>query len=215
MRVAGKSYTSIRKSLGVNKSTLSHWLRNITLTQKQIRQIEKSAIEKRTESYIKTVRERRVRITREYYEKEQTLLLPLTKRDFLIAGLFLYLGEGTKSSWSRIAISNSNPEVIQFSIRWLTRILCIPRKKIRILVHLYKDMDIEKEISFWIRITGIPRKQFRKPYIKKTTSKKISYQTFGHGTCNVLTGSAIIKNRIMAGIKVVMDALNAPVAQLG
>lgn len=215
MRLAGKSYTSIQKSLGVSKSTLSNWLRDITLTQKQERQIKKSATEKRTESYIKTVRERRAKIIREYYEKEQRLLLPLTERDFLVAGLFLYLGEGAKSSWSHIAISNSNPEVIRFSIRWLTKILGIPRKKIKVLVHLYKDMNIEKEISFWAGVTGIPKNQFRKPYIKKTSSKKISYHTFGHGTCNVLAGSAIIKNRIMAGIKVVMDALNAPVAQLG
>lgn len=211
LRRLGKSFTYIRKRLNVSKGSLSYWISDIKLTKKQSQKIQKEGLAKRVEKYIKTRKEQRKKIFDAFCEIEKSRLLPLDKKDFLIAGLFLYLGEGSKSSWWETGISNSNPTIIKFTIFWLTKILRVPKNKIRIYLHLYKNMRIKKELNFWSKITKIPLGQFRKPYIKKTSSRAIDYFTFGHGTCNVLVSGKDIKHKIMAGIRVILDGAKSRV----
>lgn len=211
LRRLGKSFTYIRKRLNVAKGSLSYWISDIKLTKKQSQKIQKEGLARRVEKYIKTRKEQRKKIFDAFCEIEKSRLLPLDKKDFLIAGLFLYLGEGSKSSWWETGISNSNPTIIKFTIFWLTKILRVPKNKIRIYLHLYKNMHIKKELHFWSKITKIPLGQFRKPYIKKTSSRAIDYFTFGHGTCNVLVSGKNIKHKIMAGIRVILDGAKSRV----
>ncbi|OGN19170.1 MAG: hypothetical protein A3F25_01150 [Candidatus Yanofskybacteria bacterium RIFCSPHIGHO2_12_FULL_45_19b] len=205
LRKLGKSFTYIRKKLNVAKGTLSYWISGIKLTKEQLKNIQKEGRALQVERYIKTRKEQRKKIFDTFCEIERANLLPLTKRDFLVAGLFLYLGEGSKSTWWETGISNSNPAIIRFVIFWLTKILKVPKNKIKIYLHLYKNMDIKKELGFWSETTKIPLTQFRKPYVKKTSSLAIDYFTFGHGTCNVLVNGGDIKNKIMAGIRVILE----------
>ena len=205
LRGQGKTYTYIKECLGVNKSTLSYWIRDIELTSSQREKIDKDAKAKRIESYIKTTKKRRKKFIQNYYDIAQQELGSLGTRDFLMAGLFLYLGEGSKSDWSQVCISNSDPTIIRFATFWFTKILGIKKEDIRVALHLYKDMNIEQELKFWRQVTGATKKQFWKPYIKKTSSQKINHPTFGHGTCKIYYGSAKLKNEIMAKIRVILD----------
>lgn len=205
LRKLGKSFTYIRKRLNVAKGTLSYWISDIKLTKEQLEKIQREGRAGQVEKYIKTRKEQRKKIFDSFCEIEKSKLSPLTERDFLIAGLFLYLGEGSKSSWWETGISNSNPTVIRFAVFWLIKILKVPKSKIKIRLHLYKDMHIEKELDFWSKTTKIPLSQFGKPYIKKSSSHTINYFTFGHGTCNVLVSGRDVKHKIMAGIRVVLD----------
>ena len=214
LRKRGETYTFIKNNLGVNKSTLSYWLRNIKLTRSQIESIKRESIEKRVEKYINTRREGRKKIFESYLKNERESILPLSKRDFLIAGLFLYLGEGGKSNWWVTEISNTNPAVIKFVIFWLIKILKVPKNKIKVRLHFYKNMDIEKELGFWIKITNLPKKQFRKPYIKKTSSKNLDYYTFGHGTCNILVDNTELKNKIIAAIRIILEESKSKSGQI-
>lgn len=209
LRKQGGTYTFIRKQLNVSKSTLSYWLRDIELTPDQLNKIKKETIAKRVETYIQTTRERRKRIIQECYESEKKNLSHITKRDFLIAGLFLYLGEGEKSNWFVSSISNSNPSIIKFAVFWLVKILGVNKKKIKVRLHLYQDMSIQKEIKFWQKVTGLPIIQFSKPYIKKSKFTKINYSTFGHGTCNIIVGNVKLKHKIMTAIQVILDSAGA------
>ena len=205
LRKQGKTYTYIRGLLGVGKSTLSYWIKDVELTLRQREKINKDAKAKQIEAYIKTTKERRKRLIQNYYNAAQQELGSLSTRDFLMAGLFLYLGEGSKSDYSQVCISNSDPSIIRFAIFWFTKILGVNKNDIRVAVHLYKDMDIEQELKFWRQVTGTTKKHFWKPYIKKTSSQKINHPTFGHGTCKIYYGSAKLKNEIMAKIRVILD----------
>jgi len=205
LREQGETYNYIRNKLKVSKGTLSYWLKDIKLTKNQLKKIEENSRTRRTEKYLNTVHERRNNLFKSYLAEEKNDLLPINERDFLIAGLFLYLGEGGKSTWWDISISNTNPVIIKFAIFWLTKILKVPKNKIKIRLHLYKNMNIEKEIGFWKKITRISRSKFGKPYIKNTSSQKINYNTFGHGTCNVIVNDTKLKNKIMAGLRVLLE----------
>ena len=50
--------------------------------------------------------------------------------------------------------------------------------KIKILIHLYPEHDIEKEINFWSKITKVPKNQFWKPYFQKGSGKRKKIQAW-------------------------------------
>ncbi len=122
----------------------------------------------------------------------------------LIAGLFLYWGEGGKTKSSELSLSNTNPDAIKFFIKWLKSSLNVPVSKIRFRLHVYKDMNPDKEISIWASYLKIPREQFRKSYIKKTLSSGLTYKNgFGHGTCNAMFGNVKIAGKIFTSLKII------------
>lgn len=208
LRKAGLPYSDIRKKIGVSKSSLSYWLHGLELSEPHLKSITANWIARRVETYRKTVTKRTSNLEQQRLGEARKSLGAISKRDLLIAGLFLYLGEGTKHDRWTVCIANNDPEVIRFARKWLTDVMGVPREKIRIKVHLYKDMNVNDELVYWSRITTIPLSQFRKPYIKKTLRSSIDYYTHGHGTCNVMADNGPLKQRIMAEIKIVLNSLN-------
>ena len=208
LRKKEMSYNQIRKILKVSKSTLSIWLRNYPLSEQRIRQLRDWS-EQRIEKCRETKRRKKERRLKETYETQKKFILPLEKRELFMLGLGLYWGEGAKFKMDRLSISNTDPALINVFIYWLTKSLGIPRKKIRVLLHLYKDMDIKKEMHFWSDILKIPLSQFNAPYIKKTSSKRIDHKGgFGHGTCNLGINSVPLAEKILMGLKVISDYYN-------
>jgi hypothetical protein len=204
LRRLGKSYGQIRQELGLSKSTLSVWLRKYPLAQEQIRLLNGSN-QARIEKYRQTMRLKREKRLKKHYKKVKKMLLPFSKRELFIAGLFLYWGEGGKTERGAVTISNTDPAVLKFSLLWMEQALDIPKEEIKVLLHLYNDMVIEQEKEFWSKILHIPRSQFVKPYIKKSKRADLDEKGFGHGTCNLRVYNTVIKERISMGIKAVAD----------
>lgn len=208
LRKEGKSYSQIRNVVKVSKGTLSRWLENYPLSKERIRTLQ-ALSEQRIEHFRETMTAKRELRLRRTYEKEKKKWLPLSKRELFLTGLFLYWGEGTKARKSELVVSNTDPKVITFALYWFTKSLKIPKNKIKVLVHLYEDMDIKQELLFWSKLTKIPLSQFRKPYIKKTSLKSINYKgTFGHGTCNIRAGNTKLTEKILMALKAVGDHYN-------
>jgi len=197
------SYNQIKKTLGVSKGTLSYWLKNYPLPEERIKKLQKNeAVIERIRNTKKRKREKRLK---EIYKTQKKAILPLNDREFFIAGLLLYWGEGRKSQGGSLSISNSDPSMIRFFIRWL-KSLGVPKKKLRVGLHLYNDMDINKELYFWSKILNVPLSQFIRPYIKKTSSKRINHKGgFGHGTCNININSVPIAENIFMSIKAITN----------
>jgi len=205
LRKQEMSYSQIKEILGVSKSTLSGWLKNYPLSKERIDAL-RGKNEKRIERYRETRRKQKQERLDKYYNEEKSKIFPLTERDFFIAGLFLYWGEGGKTLSGNVSVSNTDPSVINFFIDWMTSHVKISKEKIRISLHLYNDMDIEKELNFWSEKLNMPKSQFTKPYIKKSLSTRINQKGgFGHGTCNARIGGARLNEQILMGIKSVSD----------
>lgn len=204
LRKLGKSYGQIRSELGVSKSTLSDWLKQYPLTKEQLRQLNYGN-ESRIEKFRQTMQVKRARRTRGYYDEARKEILPFSKRELFIAGLFLYWGEGGKAMRSLVSISNTDPAVLKFSLYWMNRALSIPKEKIRILLHLYEDMSVEDAISYWSKTLNMPKNQFVKPYIKKSKRVDIDYKGFGHGTCMLRVCDTVIQEKILMSIKAIAD----------
>ena len=208
------SYSQIKTILGVGKGTLSAWLKDYPLSKERIDAL-RGKNEKRIERYRETRRKTKEKRLNEFYLEQKNRVFPLTDRDFFIAGLFLYWGEGTKTISKTVSVSNTDPSVINFFLDWVINYLKIPKEKINIHLHLYNDMDVEKEIEFWSEKINIPKNHFGKPYIKQSSIKAINHKgTFGHGTCNARINNARLSEKILMAIKAVSDKYcNAPVAQ--
>ena len=205
LRREGKSYREIKGVIKVSKSTLSYWLKGMPLSKERMREL-RDWNELRIEKYRETRRKKRETLLQEIYKREKNVFLPLSARDVLIAGLFLYWGEGGKTTLFSPCLSNTSPAVIKAFLFWLMKTLGVKRGKIKIKLHLYADMNAKKETAFWSGALDIPTSQFGKPYIKESKFAFLSYKkSFGHGTCNAWINDAILGKKIMMGIKVIDD----------
>lgn len=211
LRSQGQTYGQIKRSLGVSKSTLSDWLGDLRLNKAQLdalsknREASKDLAREKYRETRKKQRLDRLKIVLDYQNKE---LLPLSKKELFLAGLFLYWGEGEKTR-GRLSISNTDPKVIKFSLYWMTHILDIPINKIKAQLHLYKDMDIKESLDFWSKSLGMPINQFYKPYIKKTNREGLTYKNFGYGTCKLYIGSVSLSEKVAMSIKAISDHYGA------
>lgn len=203
-RKEGKSYSQIKKELKISKSTLSRWLRKIPLTAIQIENLQ-NRNQERIEKFIQTMRLKREKRLNQYYVKEKVKLLPLSSNELYLSGIFLYWGEGNKTSRSSISLSNSDPEVLKFTIFWMIRSLNIKKENIKIYLHLYNDMNVKNEINYWSNQLNINLNNFSKPYIKKTHKIFIDQKGFGHGTCTVVYNNTVLKETLLMSIKVLSD----------
>jgi hypothetical protein len=146
LRAEGKSYSQIREVITVSKSTLSVWLKNKPLTPSQLEMLQ-GKNEKRIENFrSKMLIKRNEKIKKSLVEASKDIGI-FSQRDIFVGGIFLYFGEGSKTTKNTTALTNSNPFILKFFILWLGY-LNVKRSRIRAKLYLYKDMDKEKEIIF-------------------------------------------------------------------
>ncbi len=211
LRIKGYTYGQIKRELNLAKSTLSDWLRNLPLNKEQLELLSKNRERSRDlarEKYIATRKNQKLVRLKQILNQQNNFLLPLSKKELFLCGLFLYWGEGEKRH-GIISISNTDPRVIKFALYWMITSLKISKNKIRINLHLYKDMSIDESIYFWSSILDIPKTQFNKPYIKKTNREGLTYKSFGHGTCKLYAGSVALSEKIAMSIKSISDRYGA------
>lgn len=206
LRKSGKSYSQIKQLLGISKSTLNGWLKSYPLTRADLdRLCYKNEI--KIEKYRQTMQNKRNKRLDDVYASQKKNISFLTDREIFIAGLFLYWGEGSKTKNSSICVSNTNPSIIKFFILWATKTLNVPRDKFRIIVHLYENMNIKKELNYWSKLLEIPLNQFYKPYIKKNNNPKLIHKgSHEHGTCNISVNGVNLAEHILMAIKFLEDS---------
>ncbi len=200
LRLLGYSYSQIKSELGTPKGTLNGWLKDMPLSEERIKELKQNG-HRSVEKFRNTMMRKRDDRLQKVFKNVSNDIGLLTERELFIAGLFLYWGEGWKTSSCTTALTNTNPNMIKFFIKWL-ELLGIKKEKIKIHLHLYVDMDIEMSIEFWVKELNIPRNQFRNPYIKKSLQSSITYKSgFGHGTCNIIVENRYLSEYVMMGLK--------------
>ncbi len=193
LRKQGKSYSQIRAEINVSKSTLSLWLQGLPLSDKKIREL-RDFNASRIERYRTTMANKRLSKLETFLSIADKKIRTLSDRDIFIGGIFLYFGEGSKTTKNTTAVTNTNPYILKFFIKWLT-LHKVDSKKLKVKLHLYSDMNIQEEIRYWSKTLSLGVKQFRPPYIKESKFKDITYgQGFGHGTCTILYENADMYN---------------------
>jgi len=208
LRKQGYSYNLIIQELGVSKSTLSGWLKDVTFAAYHPSVRER--IERSRQAAAKAQKEKSQR-TREFIESQATkeildfLDTGFNHREMFVAGLMLYWGEGAKVGYS-ISMTNSDPAILQIFIAGCLRFLDVEWKDIRGEVHLYPDNDIETAEAYWSNVTEIPRVQFYKTQVD-TRLNKVSDKKgkLPYGTCHVKivkSGATSLRLRVLKWINI-------------
>lgn len=206
MRAKQMSYSQIKEKLGVGKSTLNYWLKDMPLSKERIDELRGSNPQ-RIERYRNTMKKKDDAKYLLAYNNVSKKISKFTSRDIFLGGLFLYWAEGGKTDRSTISFSNTNPLMVKFFVKWVTA-LDVDKRNLKIKIHVYSDMNVDKQIGYWSKILGVNKKQFYKPYIKESKLSSITYTNgFGQGTCSVIYSNRKMADFVLMGLKRIQDIL--------
>jgi hypothetical protein len=155
LRAEGKTLVEIADALQVSKSSASVWVRDVAF----VPSARRTGGRRRRHPW----HEARLRSIQQLDVVGRHLVGELGWKAFLIGGVALYGGEGSKTDGT-VAFANTDPAMVEFFCTWLRTVFCIDESRLRIAVYLHQGLDINKAEAFWSSLTGVPRQQFIKPY---------------------------------------------------
>lgn len=189
LRREGSSIGKIAKEISVSKSTASLWCRDIALTNEQIKNLlnnKKEGVKKGQIIAALNRKKKRLEIIKNYEKEGTKRFRYLSKKEIFVAGLVLYLAEGSKKE-KFVKFINSDPEVLEFMLSWFKNIFNITDDRFKFTVfinELHKERE-EMVKKFWSQRLKIPLHNFRKTVFIKSKQKKI-YENYDshYGTMN-------------------------------
>ena len=142
------SVPEIARLVGVHRYTVYEWMQKFEIPRRDSRET----------SYL-------------YYSKAKPQFRPkaeLSTEDekLKIAGVMLYWAEGAKRG-KTVDFSNSDFEMIKLFMGFLRRICGVNESRLRAYLYHHGALaEVERSMRFWSQATGIPIRQFSKPYIR-------------------------------------------------
>jgi hypothetical protein len=187
LREQGLDYEQIVAELGVSKSSVSLWVRDLPrppglsyeecrkrsaegvrqywAVQGPIREAEREAISAAAAAQIGR----------------------LNDREILIAGAIAYWCEGVKNKpyrrTDRVAFMNSDPMLIRFFLKFLDA-AGVGRGQLIFQLFIHEHADAEAAQQFWLDVTGAQASQFRDPTLNPKTVRKNTGSDY-HGCLRV------------------------------
>lgn len=171
MRAESRTLEDIATTLGVSKSSVSLWVRDVAF---EPRPRMSPATRRPHPQHLAKVAE-----IADCDDGGLKRIGVLSSDAFLAAGVALYAGEGSKTD-GKVLFANTNAEMVQFFCVWLRRFFTIEESRIRVRVYLHEGLDLEETERFWSEVTGVPREQFRAPY-RATPDPSIRLTKHEHG----------------------------------
>ncbi len=153
MRAENRTLADIAATLGVSKSSVSVWVRDVPFTPSPRRY----GPQRRTHP----AHTAKLRQIEELDALGVQRIGTLGEDAFLVAGVALYAGEGAKGD-GVVKFANTDPRMIAFFCAWLRRFFVIDEARLRAHVYLHEGLDLEAAERHWARVTGVPRTQFRR-----------------------------------------------------
>lgn len=201
MRKEGISIRNVELRLGIPRSTLSGWFKNIRLTKRQKDSLHRNwlgaLVSARKEAVKWHNSQKATRLKMAEDEAHEVIRrIDLTHKETIeLALAMLYLGEGFKKN-SDTGIGNSDPLILIFFISILKKVYGVKIENISCYLHLRADQNPEKLSRYWSQILEIPLKNFRKSSIDKRTEGSKTYDTY-KGVCVVRCRSVAIQRKLV------------------
>jgi transcriptional regulator with XRE-family HTH domain len=195
LRRTGLPLAEIAATLGVSRSSVSLWVRDVEFTPlprpPRGRRRAPNALQRRKQAEVdRLVEEGRARVGR------------LSEREFLVAGIALYAGEGAKRDGA-VKFANSDPRMIAFHCAWLRRFFEIDETRLRVRLYLHEGLDLDASVAYWSALTGIPPSQFQKPY-RAVPDPTIRHTKHVHGCVSIDYSCSSTHRRIMGFVRALL-----------
>lgn len=154
LRAEAWTLDEIAAELGVSKSSVSLWVRDVEFDprpRRTARRREPNVLQRKKAKEIE-------RLLVEGRERIGTL----SERDFLVAGTALYAGEGFKAE--KVGMANTNPAILHFFVNWLRHFFEIDERRLKASIYLHEGLSLDTAVHFWSDLLDIPEERFLKPY---------------------------------------------------
>jgi hypothetical protein len=202
-REEGAPINDIARRVGVSKSSVSLWVRDIELTDEQ-----RQALLERNPAYNRQMSGTRKQAATRRAERiayQEDGRRRARRRDpGFVAGCMLYWAEGSKDR-NQLQFSNADPVMARFFVDFLKTYFGLSGDEIRITCHLYAD-HLEKQAEVekhWLDALGLPTESLRKSvvnvYSKYSKRKRIGNLPFG--TCRVVVSRTWVIQTIYGAIQ--------------
>ena len=176
LRRQGLAYNEIAAQLGVSKSSVSLWVRDLPrpgrLSYEECAKRQAAGVE----AYWSAERPRREAAREAIQGREQRAIGQLSDREILIAGAVAYWCEGTKSKpyrrSERVIFINSDPQLVLFYLRFL-RLAGVSQEQLAFRVSIHESADVAAAQDFWLRLTGAQPARFQRPSLKRHNPKTV------------------------------------------
>ncbi|MYT30941.1 MULTISPECIES: hypothetical protein [unclassified Streptomyces] len=184
LRRAGRTYDEIVAELGVSKSSVSLWVRDLPKPTKSPEAMHQMR-EARWAPY-REARDRQIAETKAAAKKE---IGTLTDRELFLVGVGLYWAEGGKSKpydrREKVVFVNSDPGMIQVYLAWL-RLLGVEDWQLRFTVMIHESADVAAAERYWADLVGVEVTTLGKTTLKKHNPKTVR-KNVGEGYHGCLT----------------------------
>jgi transcriptional regulator with XRE-family HTH domain len=154
LRAENLTLKEIAEILGVSKSSVSLWVRDMNVEIRQARPGVRRSNKLHDAKMAEIEACDRLGIER---------IGLLSEDAFLTAGVALYAGEGSKTG-NEVNFANTDATMVAFYCAWLRRFFDIDESRMRVRFYLHKGLDLDAAEAFWSEVTGVARAQFRSPY---------------------------------------------------
>ena len=200
MRAENMTLADIAATLGVSKSSVSVWVRDVPFTPSKRRYGPQ-----RRPHPAHTAKLRQIE---ELNELGIQRIGTLGEEAFLAAGVALYAGEGAKGD-GKVVFANTDPGMVSFFCAWLRHFFAIDESRLRVHVYLHEGLDLDAAERHWSELTGVPREQFRAPYraVADPTIRKAKHE---YGCVYVRYGCSTTHRTIMGLIRALLSSQAIP-----
>jgi hypothetical protein len=190
LREQGLDYEEIVAELGVSKSSVSLWVRDMPrppgLSYEERRKRSAEGVRK----YWAAERPIREAERQAISAAAAAQIGPLSDREIIIAGAIAYWCEGAKNKPyrrdDRVIFMNSDPALIKFFLRFLEA-AGTEHDGLIYSVQIHETADADAAQRFWLEITRADPAQFRRPTLKRHNPKTSRKNTAGdyHGCLRI------------------------------
>lgn len=203
----GMSIKVIAKQLNVAVSSVSRWVRDIALTEKQKKILEYNF-------KVKNSYESRIAggsaISKKWYDKrlewQQQGRLDAKNGDWLhTAGCMLYWAEGRKRhNLNVLEFSNSDADMLRLWMRFLVERLGVSKDFISLSINCYTDIHSAAEIEgYWLSVLGLSKERLRKTIINNNPVRSLRKMNglSAYGTCQITVCDVSLIQRVYGSIQ--------------
>ncbi len=201
-KVEGLSIKQIAVSLGVAKSSVSGWVKDVELTKKQLQKLDTQNPAKRQfvgkrvggEFVKRKAAEKRVAFQEQGRNDCSDFNLHL-------AGCMLYWAEGAKNR-NGVQFANTDKFMMVLFKKFLNKLFGVSDENILITCrsHVLSPYTLSEVESYWLQQLGINRANLRKGNIE-TRIPKVKKVKYPFGICTLLVHDTNLVQRIFGAIK--------------
>lgn len=182
LRKTGLSYGNIAKKLGISKSTASSWLYEIKISFEQRKKLYKNQVI-HLNTGPNSQKNRRAREVQIIIDNAKLQISKkITLENYRLFGTALYWAEGSKNTMFNM--TNSDPHLIVFWVKWLEKIFNIKPDTLKARLNIYPQQSEKHIKKFWSELTNIPLNNFGRSFVKPI-SKNYKKNNLYYGTIRI------------------------------